>query len=108
MESDNSAAGMFELSPISVIVTSSPFFLKMPSSSATAADAQSVVAVQPMLSAVCAWDAPVNAASSMAPPRTALFKPDMKFLPIFGFLLAAASNIDKTTNCIRSQDGRIS
>ena len=47
IELERIAAGMFELMPIGVISTSSPCFLKMPSSIATMAEAQSDVAVQP-------------------------------------------------------------
>ena len=45
IEFDRIAAGMFELIPIGVISASSPCFLKMPSSTATIAEAQSDVAV---------------------------------------------------------------
>ncbi len=48
IEFDSTAAGMFELMPISSISASRPCFLKIPSSAATIADAQSDVAVQPI------------------------------------------------------------
>ena len=67
--------------PIRVSVTSRPFFSKMPSSRATAAEAQSVVAVQPMLSAVCAVDAPVHDRAIMVAPSAAFVKPFMKLPP---------------------------
>jgi hypothetical protein len=52
---------MFELMAIGVISTSSPCFLKMPSSTATMADAQSEVAVQPIWIFACAAAEPANA-----------------------------------------------
>ena len=61
IEFDRIAAGMFELMPIGVISTSSPCFLKMPSSIATMAEAQSDVAVQPTWILACAKAVPVSA-----------------------------------------------
>src|SRR5438876_24433 len=61
IEFDRIAAGIFELIPIGVISTSSPCFLKMPSSTATMAEAQSEVAVQPTWILACAAAAPVSA-----------------------------------------------
>ena len=58
IELERIAAGMFELMPIGVISTSSPCFLKMPSSTATIAEAQSDVAVQPTWILACANAAP--------------------------------------------------
>jgi hypothetical protein len=52
---------MFELMPIGVISTSMPCFLKMPSSIATIAEAQSDVAVQPTCILACANAVPVSA-----------------------------------------------
>ncbi len=54
IEFETMAAGMFELMPIRTISASRPCFLKMPSSTATIAEAQSVVAVQPIWILVCA------------------------------------------------------
>jgi hypothetical protein len=54
IELERIAAGMFELMPIRTISASSPCFWKMPSSTAIIAEAQSVVAVQPIWILVCA------------------------------------------------------
>ena len=54
IELERIAAGMFELMPINTISASRPCFLKMPSSIATMAEAQSEVAVQPIWILVCA------------------------------------------------------
>src|SRR3954463_14665808 len=54
IELDRIAAGMLELMPISVISTSRPRRLKMPSSTPTIAEEQSEVAVQPTWILVCA------------------------------------------------------
>ena len=61
IEFDRIAAGIFELMPIGVISTSSPCFLKMPSSIATIAEAQSEVAVQPTWILAWAKAVPVSA-----------------------------------------------
>ena len=65
IELDRMAAGMFELIPISTISASSPCFLKMPSSTAIIADAQSEVAVQPIwIFSASAADVSANAVST--------------------------------------------
>src|SRR5215212_1592068 len=61
IEFDRIAAGIFELMPTGVISTSSPCFLKMPSSIATIAEPQSEVAVQPTWILACAKAVPVSA-----------------------------------------------
>ncbi len=60
IELDSSAAGMFELMPISTISASRPRRLKMPSSMAIIAEAQSLVAVQPICTFCCACAAPAS------------------------------------------------
>jgi hypothetical protein len=61
IEFDRIAAGIFELMPIGVISASRPYFLKIPSSTATMAEAQSDVAVQPICIFVCAAADPASA-----------------------------------------------
>src|SRR6478735_5054167 len=56
--------------PIGVISTSSPCFLKMPSSIATIAEAQSEVAVQPTWILACAKAVPVSATLTARAART--------------------------------------
>ena len=70
IEFDRIAAGIFELMPIGVISTSSPCFLKMPSSIATIAEAQSEVAVQPTWILACAKAVPVSARLTARAART--------------------------------------
>src|SRR5438552_2003893 len=70
IEFDRIAAGIFELMPTGVISTSSPCFLKMPSSIATIAEAQSEVAVQPTWILACAKAVPVSAALIARAART--------------------------------------
>ena len=70
IEFDRIAAGIFELMPIGVISTSSPCFLKMPSSIATMAEAQSEVAVQPTWILACAKAVPVSATLTARAART--------------------------------------
>src|SRR6202011_2643576 len=70
IELDRIAAGMFELIPIGVISASSPCFLKMPSSAATIAEAQSEVAVQPIWILACATADPVNTRLTAKVART--------------------------------------
>src|SRR5260370_1385411 len=69
IELDKMAAGIFELMPIRTISASRPCFLKRPSSTATIAEAQSLVAVQPIWILVCACAGP--AARIAANPATA-------------------------------------
>src|SRR6476646_9869655 len=72
------AAGMFELIPIRVISASSPCLLKMPSSTAIIAEAQSVVAVHPIWILVCAW---AGAAANKATAAAAALNVVIEYLP---------------------------
>src|SRR6185312_7207184 len=82
IEFERIAAGMFELMPIGVISTSSPCFLKMPSSIATMAEAQSDVAVQPTWILACAKALPVSARLTARAARTSF----TTFSPLHIFL----------------------
>src|SRR6202453_4480827 len=76
IELERMAAGMFELMPIRTISASRPCFLKMPSSTATIAEAQSLVAVHPIWTLVWAWPDPANrVAASVAAARNLVMKP---------------------------------
>jgi hypothetical protein len=80
------AAGMFELMPIKTISVSRPCFLKMPSSTATIAEAQSLVAVHPIWILVWACADPANrVAASVAAARNLV----MEALPIAIFFIAS-------------------
>src|SRR5689334_10928933 len=87
IELERIAAGMFELMPISTISASSPCFLNRPSSTATMAEAQSEVAVQPIWILPSAWAAPVASAATTS-AKAKIFR--IKFPPavaVFGALL---------------------
>src|SRR3984885_9479058 len=66
IELERMAAGIFELMPIKTISASRPCFLKMPSSTATIAEAQSVVAVRPIWSFVWAQAGPATKTAATA------------------------------------------
>src|SRR6266851_8653107 len=76
------AAGIFELMPIRTISASRPCFLKMPSSTATIAEAQSLVAVHPIWILVCAWPGPAAKIAAKLAARILI----MDRLPIAIFL----------------------
>src|SRR5216683_4407342 len=89
------AAGIFELMPIRTISASRPCLLKMPSSTATIAESQALVAVHPIWILVCAWPGPAAKIAAKLAARILI----MDRLPI-AILLDSLTFIDISFNHI--------